>query len=461
MAGLGAILGIGLGIGAGVNPLYLSLGLAGVGVLFFLFRTFEQVVLALLVLRVAIDCFVSLQLPAVFGVGISTLTLIYITVQLLGKRLVQVDRFWWLLAGWWLVQGTWVALLVFGGLGFDGNFLLESVREWVRLFSWVTGYLLVMQLKGRIAPQRIITILSFSLIAPLTVAALQMVIPNGLPGELSPITTATVSALADGSRIRGTFGHPNGFATYLFLWIGIVWWKVEERKAQWLWLSVLGLLAFFYVGTKALFALMMLAVLIFVLITPRLNALRLIGGICFIAIVLALFGSTEFGQERLGSIANTPLLNPDIDTSRAILLSQGDNNSFNWRIGQWHTLLMAWQHYPLFGYGIGLSTHVSTNKLEPHNDYVRFLVEGGMVGLSIAILFFAAQAMRLVQLLRQAEPNSSQQRFCLVLLAILAAIPVGMITENIWEHTLLFLQWWSFFAIAGWNWEEPPLNQSS
>jgi O-antigen ligase len=178
-------------------------------------------------------------------------------------------------------------------------------------------------------------------------------------------------------------------------------------------------------------------------------------------LVIVLFGSTEFGQERLGSLSKTPLGNPDIDIWRAILLSQGDNNSFNWRLSQWYLELNVWQHYPILGYGLGLSIPAAANGFLPHNDYIRALVEGGMVGLVVFLLFIFAQIMRLVWLIRNAPPGSAQRNLCLVLMAILLALPVAMITENIWSHTMLFLYWHSVLAVAGWDWNEQPSAKKS
>jgi len=188
----------------------------------------------------------------------------------------------------------------------------------------------------------------------------------------------------------------------------------------------------------------------------------MIAGLAFFALVIGLFGSTEFGQERLGSIGQTPLLNPDIDVTRAILLSKGDNNSFNWRISQWYHLLGEFQLFPWFGYGLGVSIKISTNDLLPHNDYVRALVEGGVVGFVSFISFLLMQIGRLLQLWRNKAHHAPQRDFCLALLAIFMALPVAMITENIWTHTMLFFYLYMFMAIAGWDWEteEQPISKT-
>jgi len=217
---------------------------------------------------------------------------------------------------------------------------------------------------------------------------------------------------------------------------------------------------FFYVSTKALFSLLMLATFVGVLIAPKLNLLNLIGGVFMLAVVIGLFASTEFGQQRLGSIANTPLLNPNMDISRAVLLSEGDSNSFNWRLAQWTFLLQAWQRSPIFGNGLATSSYLSVLHNYAHNDYFRALAEEGIVGIVAFVTFLGVQAARLVQLLRYAPRGSAQQDLCSILLAILLAVLVAMCTENIWSHTTLFFYWWTLLGVAGWNWSEPQTSKS-
>lgn len=459
------LLGVGIGILGGFiigfQPILLGMLMLGIGVIAFFFFRFEQAVIGLLVLRSSLDIFSELQIPAAFAIGLDFLALIYVTVLLLTGKKVETDGFWWFFVGWLLLQGLWVILLPFGGLGLDGSFLIDSLREWVRLFSWVMVYLLVMQLKDKIRPEKIISWLLLGLIPPLTLALMQMLIPGMLPPILSSNPeTMGVMVLEAESRIRGTLGHPNTFATYILLFIGVTCWNLNRSTKRWFWLILLSILAFFYVSTKALFSLMMIGIFVLVLIAPRLNILNIIGGILLFGLVIGLFASTEFGQERLSSLVNTPLLNPDIDISRAIMLSQVDHNSFNWRVAQWSYLLQQWLYYPIFGYGLGVSVYVSTNQLLPHNDYVRILVEQGIVGLLTYITFFAVQAVRLIKLIRLTPSGSSQNYLCQILLAILASIPVGMLTENIWSHTTFFLFWWTLFAVAGWDWDKQETTES-
>ncbi|OKH54927.1 polymerase [Calothrix sp. HK-06] len=448
-------IGFAAGVAVGIQPLFMGLGVVVILALTYFFASFSQAVLVLLIVRSSVDIFSQLQIPSVLAVGIDILTLMYVTKMLLQQQKVHTDSFWWFFVAWIMMQALWVVLLPLGGLGLDGAYLVDSLREWVRLFSWLMLYLLVMQLKDHVEPSVMLSQLLLGLIPPISLALLQMFLPSILPPLLSANAGGEIGALVSGTeiRIRGTFGHPNSFATYLLLFISLTWWKLGEAKNRLPWLLLLGVLSMFFVSTKALFSLMMLATFVLVLIAPRLNLLKIIGGILFFMLVIGLFASTPFGQERLSSLANTPLLNPDIDISRAILLAQGDNNSFNWRLSQWTYLLEQWQHYPLLGFGLGLSTYVSTNQLLPHNDYVRALVEGGIVGFTTYILFFFAQGARLWSIIKSPLTISSQRSLCLILFAFLLAVPVGMITENIWSHTTMFFYWWTILAIAGWQWK--------
>ncbi|PIG94125.1 O-antigen ligase family protein [Gloeocapsopsis sp. IPPAS B-1203] len=455
----GVAVGIVAGFLAGAQPLYLGLAIVAVVAVIYFFADFERAVLGLLILRSSLDIFSAQQIPAAFAIGVDALTLLYVTVQLLTHQSVQTDRFWWFFAGWVALQGLWVILLPLGGLGLDASVLPDSIREWVRIFSWLAFYLLVMQLQGRVAPNKIISLLFVSLIVPVTVALLQMFVPSSLlPPLLSTENVSGLYSVEGANRIKGTLGHPSGLATYLLLFIGLTYWKLKLTKRSLPLLILLGLLVFVFVGSKSLSGLAMLGTFVLVATASQLKLKNAIAGILLLVIVLGLFISTPFGQERLNTFANTPLFNPNIDVSRAILLSRTDLNSFNWRLAQWTFLLQSWQNSPFLGHGLSTSHYLSVFHNYAHNDYIRALVEEGIVGLIAFLAFLGAQFIRLVYLLRTTPQNSPQRNLCFILLAILISMLVAMATDNIWRHTPFFFYWWSVFAVAGWNWNQQPAN---
>lgn len=445
-------LGAASGLLVGVSPLLLGVAFAAAITVTIFFRYFEYTVLGLLILRTSLDLFSKQGIPALFAIGLNGLILLYVTYKLLTGQRVQTDRFFWFFAGWVALQSLWVILLPLGGLGLGTAQFSTGLREWVRLASWVMVYLLVTQLRGKIHPEKVVSTLFLSMIAPLSVALLQLIIP---PSALPTFLTFQGDA-ADklhyeaGSRIAGTLGHPNGFAKVLILFIALAWWKLDCAKRRSAWILLLAALIFCLTTTKSLFSLGMFGVFIIAFGAQRLDLPKLIGGILLFVVFIALFASSEFGQERLASIANTPLLNPNIDASRAIILSDG--NSFNWRIAQWTYLLQAWQQHPWLGYGLQSSAVLTVFANYAHNDYVRVLVEEGIVGLLLFLILWIVQLFRLLQIIRSPSAVNSQRSLSAILIALGLAILLGMITDNVWSSTVFFFYWWTLSAVVGWDW---------
>ena len=450
---VGACVGLILGILAGVQPLLLCLAISAVIVVICFFTYFEQTVLALLILRSSLDIFSAQQIPAVFAVGLDGLTILYVVLMLLLGRKVITDKFFWFFAAWVSLQGFWVILIPLGGL--NPFYLSQSIPEWVRLFSWLMVYLLIMQLKDKVHPFKIINALFLSLIAPLTAALLQTILPPSLLPAVISYRSQAFTSIEGATRINGTLGHANTFATFLLLFIGLTYWKLEQSQRKTPWLILLGLLIFFLTSSKALVGLAMTVVFVFVLVAPRLTPSKLVIGLIIVTTVIGLYSSTEFGQERLASLANTPLFNPDLDVSQAILLkNSGQNNSFNWRLNQWTSLLEVWREAPFLGYGLKTTTFLGRVQAAPHNDYIRALVEGGIVGFTTFIAFLTANYLRLRRILFSNKLGTPKRNLCSVMIAILAALNVGMLTENIWSQTTLFFYWLTLLAILDWDWKQ-------
>lgn len=454
-----SLVGIPLGLVGGflavVNPLYFAVAFVAIAVTVCFFTNFEITVITMLVFRSTLDIFSGL--PAAFALGLDVLILAHITILFLTKQKIHIDKFWLIFAGWILAQGLWPVLTAVGGLGLGREYLGESIREWIRIFSWVLVYLAINQFKGRIHPERVITGLFLALILPLFVATLQLVFPaHALPTFLQ---AASDSVFESGSRINSTLGHPNTFVSFLILFIGLTYWKIRQGKNSLAWGALLLIEVFFLVSTKALVGFPMLFVLFFIMIIPQFSLRNLLGAVFVFVLLIALFASTEFGRERFATVLDTPLLNPNLTVNRAILLSWFDTNSFNWRLAQWTFLIEEWKQAPLLGYGLGLASHLGPIKAYAHNDYVRVLVEGGIIGTLLFLIFHTLQFIHLGRLYFSSL-DASKKQFCLCLIAIFCSFLVGMITENIWTHTAFFFYWWTLFSMANWDWSETDPNAS-
>ena len=136
-------------------------------------------------------------------------------------------------------------------------------------------------------------------------------------------------------------------------------------------------------------------------------------------------------------------------------------NSFYWRLEQWNYLLDAWRSQVWLGYGFKSAPLLSPLEAAPHNDYIRILVESGIVGYFSFIYLILIQFTKLFRVVRSQLSVPSQRGFCFSLAGLLVAILVGMLTENIWSHTTLFFYWFVLLAVASWNWEEETAAPSS
>ena len=444
---------LGLGFLIAQDPIYLfAVVLFTIG-LYCLFNFFEATVLGLLVIRSSLDIFSSQGIPGLFGLGIIALTFAYLGVKLLVGETIQFDRFFWFLATWIAIKSIWVILLPLGGLGLGGALLGSAIREWLRLFSVVATYLLVLQLRGKIHPFRFVNILFLSLILPLSMGVLQIALPeSALPDFLS--LAESHSELESASRINGTFGHPNSFVTYLVLFTGLTQWRIEFSRRRWPFLLLIGLLIFFVVSTKALVGLIMTVVLVFCINMQKMDLQRLLGASFLAFVVIFLFASSEFGRERLASLYETPLLNPEIDASRAIIMRNYTINSFLWRVTQWTSLIEAWKESPILGFGLGSPHYISFFQSAAHNDYVRALAEGGIVGLAVFLLFMITNILRPIFTWFSLPKESPQANLCIVISSMFLAMMVGMSTENVFSHTTLLFYLVSLSSIVTWDWGE-------
>jgi O-antigen ligase len=461
-AALLGMVGIPIGLIGGflviVNPLYFAAAFVAIVVTVFFFIRFEQTLMALLVIRSGLDLFSQQGLPAAFALGLDVLVLSYVIVLYLTKQKIFFDKLFLVFAVWVIVQGLWPVLTAIGGLGLSSAYLSDSVREWVRMFSWLMVYLAVCQLRRHLRPEQVIDGLFLALVAPLFVATLQMTLPTHvLPSFLQTVSGTVFEA---GSRINGTLGHPNTFVSFLIMFIGLTYWKADQAERSAPWFLLLLVEVFFLVSTKALVGLPMLAVLFLVLIITQLDIRNIVFMIVIFALLIALFMSTEFGRERLSSILETPLLNPDLTVNRAVLMSWHDANSFNWRLAQWTFLIEEWKRAPLLGYGMDLAAYIGPVRARAHNDYVRVLVEQGIVGIFFFLVFYIAQFVYLTKLYFTSM-NASNKKFCLSLIAILASTLTGMLTENIWSHTTFFMYWWTLLCVAGWDWTRLDINKAN
>ena len=437
-----------MGIAAATKPNMLTIGIVAAFGIALLFKKFEFSILSLLIIRSSLDPFGKYQLASLLALVIDAITICYVTGCLLLHKRIKSD--WWMifLLVWTLLTALWPLATFLGWLPKESDALSLGMREWVRVASYGAIYTLVMQLRDRIPGQKMVSYLLLSLVVPISVAFGQLYFPTYLTNIWSELRSYEELGHI---RINGTLGHPNTFAAYLLLMGSLAWWKYRTT-AQKRWLALIGVVIFLYLKTNSLAGIAMILVLIGVLSLPRLSLKSLAAASLAITLALGIFVNTDVGRTRLEILQQTPLLNGDFSISKAINLSYIDGNSFSWRIAQWSYLIKAWEHAPWFGYGLGTTEILTPFHNGAHNDYVRALAETGLVGLFVFLVLWIALFVRLADLWRQAPSGSGQRELCSVMLAVYAAITVGMTTEHYWQTTAFYFYWLTIIAVAGWKW---------
>jgi O-antigen ligase len=264
----------------------------------------------------------------------------------------------------WLGVWTVVAVKYFGAS-------TPTVREGVREVSIVALGLIVYNSRGALDLPATTRILQFAGVASAVVALHQLATHGGV--------------LIDGQvRSNGTFIHPDGAAMFFAIaTIASLWRYLDlgRRKLD------LALTAVFGAATIATFSLAGLAGLLamlvaFGLLRPGSARTRMRAfGLAFVIIVA--FLATPLGSERIANESSTGL-----NGSRRA----AENSSLAWRLYKWDALIEEWEEAPLLGQGLGATVtkeaafESASSEKVPHNEYLRYLVETGVVGLAILLV---------------------------------------------------------------------------
>jgi O-antigen ligase len=93
----------------------------------------------------------------------------------------------------------------------------------------------------------------------------------------------------------------------------------------------------------------------------------------------------------VAGIANPDVLNRVTELAEPGTSTTGDpRNSFTWRVAYWNQTLELAEGREVTGIGLGMVQRTTPEEKAPHNDYLRVVVEGGLLALAAYIwLIFA------------------------------------------------------------------------
>jgi len=420
-----------IGVGVLVNPSLLNgkgLFLAGAVVggsafLLLLVRETEAAMLILLAGRASLDLVANRRIgPLNVAAALGLLVIAAAALYLWGNRTFpgpQSPIFPYLL---FLVIATLSLVASPDRMG--------GVRDLFRFISLPAVYVLV-EVIGRSEKgmRRVVAAIALSGVGPVLFAFLQY-------------TTGVGMHIKQGEFVRviGTFLHPNPFALYLALVIPVLvaaWLTVREWRV-WLGIIIVGLVAalvltFTRTGWIGLAA----AVLVMAFLRYRkiLFVLPII-----LAAVLFLIPSIGARFADLGS-SDSP--------------SGTTTNSLDWRYQYWQEALHVVTESPVWGKGISYIKETTEEGKEAHNDFVRVVVETGLLGLALFVWAIVRVTRSAFVAVRE-RGSPLRQAVRVAFAGTMVAYVLMSLTSNLISQPAVQWYFWSIMALAIGTSDLPP-----
>lgn len=352
--------------------------------------TLHLAAIALLAVRPSLDIFSERRVglgPFAMSPAVALGALILWVTLTLGLRRasaglpIWADRRLWRTHVWlFLVYG----IGAYSGWHWHGSVgLAQGARELIRAASIVAGFLVVLwwvEVDSRACVRGWAYLLAGTIV-PIAVALGQLGSQRGFLDE-------------GVIRIQGTFSHPNNFGSYLipFILVAVVGGVASAalsrvvRFAFAIGLSVLVALTY---SRTAILALVVALILVPIVESRRLGWKGLARGL----VVVALVGALGWWLE--GDLLRQRFAGITLSLFSWEQAQQGiSENSLTWRLINWFFLVRLGLEHPVIGHGGGMATVLNTMidirsglPFSPHDDFVKFFVETGVVGLACYVIY--------------------------------------------------------------------------
>jgi O-antigen ligase len=260
---------------------------------------------------------------------------------------------------------------------------------------------------------------------------LSAVVPIGL--GLFQAATGGGLWVAGFVRVVGTFRHPNPYSIYLVIII----------------LTIVALLP--NVRTKLRIPLGIYAALAVVVLVSSLTRSAWMG-LALGIIVIALLQSRWLIPVMLVVAIGAAVLSPSVmqrvtEMGEPGTSAVGDpTNSFTWRVNYWKDTLALADGRAVTGIGMGMVQRSTPEEKAPHNDYLRVVVEGGLLALAGYIWLLVALARLALQAVRdRGRLRGPPKGVAVGFVASLAALLLLGIVSNVISQVVLL---WYVATIA-------------
>lgn len=409
-------------------------------------------VAGILVVRPVLDTFSERRLglsvwavnPAVaFGGAVLLVGVVVGGQRLLAGRRLWPDRESWR-AHWWLALAYVIGLTsgarYYGALG-----LSDGLRDVLRMASVVAGFLVMTWWTGS-RPERVRASwfwLCLGAIVPVSVALWQLATGQGSTPELGV------------NRLAGTFSHPNTFGTYLVPFVLILSATLTTgrgvlRAGRLVVAAALTVLIALTYSRTAL-----LVLLAGLLLLPLLHAPQL-GWATARKLLLAVLVVGAMGWALVGRVAMQRFSGLSVGRAAVEQAQLGESeNSFEWRLINWGVLIGLGLRHPLVGHGIGMTTEinplVSTENglpINAHNDFVRFFVESGAVGVLAYTLYGGLLCLCAFRRARRAGPTAAPTAYAITA-AWIAIVFLSLGTTEVSLSTAVLYELYAMLTLIG------------
>jgi O-antigen ligase len=295
----------------------------------------------------------------------------------------------------------------------------ETLREGVREVSVIALAVIVYNARGAVTVSIVTRLVQLVGFVPALLALYQLATHTGMD-------------VAGNVRAHGTFAHPNSAAMFFTIAVTASLWRYLDNGRRRADAILVVLFAAALVATFSIDGVITLAAMLvaFGALHPGSFGVKLIP--CLLAgVVILAFFATPLGARRVAGETSTSLAAAE----------RGETTStLDTRLYRWKTLLPQWERSPVFGRGIGTTTTTNStaanrlNFLLPHNEYLRYLVETGVVGLAILL---TGLTMLILCLLRKRKIPGTVAAGTFNAPSLALATVVGCLVNSLADNTLL------------------------
>lgn len=420
--------GITFGIALDFNLALPVVFFSGIG-LFILFRERPLVFFGiLLVARMSLDYSSQYLSFTIYDITLSLSQLLGIGIALLGAYCLYLYQ---PKAKTFALNSPFLVMMIWGVASLSISLSPSiGISEIIRIFDlYVIALLSYLFIKNKADLQFLLKAILLSAIIPSLVALYQYINHIGF-------SDADVSI----PRIYGTFAHPNTLSLYLFslLVVAFIYYLLNRKNftssQEKAFYGVSLFLIFLLFLTFARVAWVITFFFMFLVAVIRMKKLLL--PLILIPLILILL-SPAF-QNRISES-----LSPDPDSSIV------------WRQNLWSDVIQKTIQDDRILIGSGINTFpLFTSNLrgvlpgsnDAHNDFVKFFVEGGFIGLGILLCFYILLFEILFKTRRAFREDPELRNIVFALTLFLLCLIIASLTDNIFKNTPVQ---WIFFALFG------------